>query len=111
MVQIHQRVPNLKHADVAQLVEHLISNQDVFGSTPNIGSMENQPARGRNCLLSRLRFTAWGSSPRFSATEDMLTAQHPALKAGTGYRLGDRHLYLPPSHTLLGSSIGRASDC
>lgn len=85
MVQIHQRVPNLKHADVAQLVEHLISNQDVFGSIPNIGSMENQPARCRSCLLSRLRLAAWGSSPRFSAhMEDMLTAQHPALKAGTG---------------------------
>ena len=58
MVQIHQRVLYLKDADVAQLVEHVISNQDVFGSIPNIGSMENQPARCRSCLLSRLRFTA-----------------------------------------------------
>ena len=33
--------PHFKNADMAQLAEQLICNQQVFGSSPNIGSQSN----------------------------------------------------------------------
>jgi hypothetical protein len=37
------------NADIAQLVEHLICNQDVAGSTPVIGSNKNKS--NKTCIL------------------------------------------------------------
>ncbi len=37
VVRFHSEAP---YADIAQLVEQLICNQQVFGSSPNIGSRE-----------------------------------------------------------------------